>query len=61
MSFTVICDKCGNKATFTNESRRWTKEIEIVVDMSGFYNEVINSIDIHCENIDCPNFIEIKC
>lgn len=61
MSFTIKCDKCGGEQVFTNYSERWEQYIEIAIGTSTRYGEVINSsIDIYCENQECPNKIEIK-
>lgn len=59
-SFTVTCDKCGGSATFRHEDRRYKSEIELDVELRGDYAVDIDNIVIYCENLDCPNWVDIK-
>jgi hypothetical protein len=61
MSFTVICDECGSKQKFTNDSHKYEKNISIDVFVLGTYmGDSVEQIEINCENSDCGNEIEIK-
>ena len=61
MSFIIKCNKCGSEQEYTNETKRFTDNIGIDVDLKGtFMGDCVNSIDIYCENRECNNLIELK-
>lgn len=61
MSFIVKCTKCGYENEFKNGESSWSNKIEIDVDTEEDLVGVdIKSIDIFCQNDECPNWIELK-
>lgn len=61
MSFIIKCNKCGGEQEFTSNSKRFEENISIDIYVRGTYmGEVVESIEIECENINCNNAIEIK-
>ena len=61
MSFTITCDKCGNKRIFTSESERYTGEDVSIGVFGSYHGRIVETIDIDCDNPKCNNGIEINC
>lgn len=61
MSFTIKCNKCGHEQEFTSQSHKYSEKISVDVYVKGSYSgDVVQSIDINCENPKCNNTIDIK-
>lgn len=49
MSFTVICNKCGERQKFEDKGKRYGEKIEIGLSESlGYQGSTVESIDISC-------------
>jgi hypothetical protein len=61
MSFTIKCNKCGGTQEFTSDSSKFQDSISINAYIRGSYmGDVVEELNITCENPDCNNDIDIK-
>lgn len=58
MAFAITCNKCGGKQTFKENDTANQEKIGLAVNTTD-WGEVIESIDIYCENKECDNWISI--
>lgn len=60
MSFTITCDKCGNKQVFHDDDNPIGDNIEVSVTERYSYSgcEVISK-DISCSNFACNNEVNL--
>jgi DNA-directed RNA polymerase subunit M/transcription elongation factor TFIIS len=61
MSFTIKCNKCGYEQEFKNMDYKIQDNVSVVPYVMGtFQGDVVDSIDIQCENVKCDNDIALK-
>jgi hypothetical protein len=52
---------CGNENEYKSGDIGWSNNIEVDLDIDEDLDSItINSIDIYCQNDECPNYIELK-
>ena len=59
MSFTIKCEKCGNKQTFKQGDKARNANIDMEIGLTGTWQPYPNEITIFCENLECNNMIDL--
>lgn len=60
MTFTITCDKCSGKQTFSQDEHARGDVIDMEVGLTGGYTPYPNEITLFCENTECRNTVDLK-